>query len=283
MKAIAYSLFGYNKVTPKNCFEFSSYLRGLMVNVRINRIVYPGWDNILSTDRSTYLGNKELLDWFQDNGLLTLIINDDNVPLCKAMLWRLQPIFLQAEGKWKYSHIICRDIDSVCTYREVQAVNKWIEEDKTLHCITDSISHNIPMMGGMVGFRPDYLSSRLGVNSWDQMMSKYSAGFDFTVKGSDQDFMNRMLYPKLSESSTEHFIKGMPHNLAEVNGRHYSIEDIDIGIDPVYKELNNVCGHIGSAGYYEVQMIKFLNEQDPYRIDYETIERKYPKLFYWHD
>jgi hypothetical protein len=282
MKAISYALFGYNKVTPKNCFEFNSYLRGLMVNIRINRIIYPDWVNVLETDNDTYEGNKELFRWLQDHDLLTVHINQNDQQLCKAMLWRLNPVFDTKDGGWKYSHVLCRDIDSVCTYREVQAVNKWIEEDKTLHCITDSVSHNIPMMGGMIGVRPTYFSSRLGVNSWSELMDKYARGFDFSVKGSDQDFMNRMLYPKLAESSTEHFIKGMPHNLSEGNGRHYIIEDIDIGIDEKYKELNHVCGHIGSAGYYEIQMLRFLNELDPYKEEYEEIEKQYPKLFYWH-
>lgn len=280
-RAISYSLFGFDRETPKNCFEFSSYLRGLMVNIRVNRVIYPHWVNIVHTDKETYASKyKPIFDWLIDNGFIEIVICPSNEALTKAMLWRLKPIFETQDGAWKYSHIICRDIDSVCTYREAQAVQVWMNESKTIHCITDSISHNIAMMGGMIGVATSTFADRMNCRTWDQLMS-LSQGIDYANKGADQTFLNRYVYPKCADSATEHFVLGMIRNLAEGNGRHYSIEDIQIPINAKYKAINDTCGHIGSSGYYENVMTKFLCTMDPYEKDYAEIEKKFPTLFFW--
>jgi hypothetical protein len=196
------------------------------------------------------------------------------------MLWRLKPIFFNEGDQWVYSHVLCRDVDSVGTYREAQAVAQWIEEDKTIHCITDSISHNVPMMGGMIGIRPRYFTDRIAQKFFSMMDVEH--GLDFKRKGTDQDFMNRWIYPKCADSSTEHFVLGMVKNLAEGNGRHYSIPDIDIECPREYQEpLNAMAGHIGCAGAYTTPLEKFLRDIDPYRDEYSEFEKKFPTLFYW--
>jgi len=280
-KAISYSLFGYNKARQINCFDFNSYLRGLMVNIRINRILYPNWVNVLNIDSNTLNSPfQPIFTWLQNKGLLEINLCPNDEALCMAMLWRLKPIFFLKDRTWEYTHVLCRDIDSVATYREAQAVKQWIDEDKTVHCITDSISHNIPMMGGMIGFRPEYFTDRLKVQAWDQLM-RLSENIDYKRKGADQEFLNRYVYPKTFDSATEHFVLGMKQNIPEGDGRHYSIPDIEINVDLIYKETNSLAGHIGAAGYYEPPLVKFLNNIDPYRDEYKEIEKQYSSLFYW--
>ena len=58
MKAIVYSLFGYNKQREENCFDFNSYLRGFMLCLRSNRLLYPQWRTILEIDKASYDGTK---------------------------------------------------------------------------------------------------------------------------------------------------------------------------------------------------------------------------------
>lgn len=281
MKAISYSIFGYNKQKDPNCFDHDCYVRGLMVNVRFNRIVYPGWVNVLNIDGQSYSAYRKLYDWLQNKGYIVINICDEDDPLCLAMLWRMKTVFSYTHPYWIYSHVLCRDIDSICTYREAQAVQQWIQEDKTAHCITDSISHNIPMMGGMIGFKPADLSSRLGVNSWEELIN-LGGGMSFKRKGSDQDFLNKYVYPKVAESVTEHFVLGMRHNLPEADGRHYAIPDVEVeNVDPIFKITNDCAGHIGAAGYYETPTVKFLRHSDPYREEYKEIELRYPQLFFW--
>lgn len=292
MKCVAYSLFGYSRPTPPMSFEFSSYLRGMMINVRINRIIYPDWTTVIHTDRETYQSKYQpIFDWLLDKALIEIVICPSNEALCRAMLWRLKPAFekewdevAQGYRSWKYTHVLCRDIDSICTYREAQAVTTWIKEKKSIHCITDSISHNVPMMGGMIGVDTAYFAERLSVDTWDKMMD-LGGNIDYNRKGSDQDFLNRFIYPKFAKQGesnvTEHFVLGMVRNLAEGDGRHYSIDDIPMPIDARYKELNNCCGHVGSSGYYENVMVRFLNTMDPYVDQYADIEKKFPTLFFW--
>lgn len=280
MKAVSFAIFGYERAREANCFEHESYVRGLLVNIRFNRILYPNWINVLNIDSRSYVAYRKLYDWLQDKGFLLINIFPDDEPLCRAMLQRMKTVFSYEHPEWVYTHVLCRDVDSISTYREAQAVQQWISENKTAHCITDSISHNIPMMGGMIGFKPADLSSRLSINSWADMI-KMGVGIDWKRKGTDQDFLNKYIYPRVAESATEHFVLGMVHNLPEGNGRHYSIPDYPIDVDPKFKVMNDCCGHIGSAGYYESPTVKFLNTLDPYSTEYAEIERQFPRLFYW--
>lgn len=284
-RAISYSLFGYNKRTPENCFDFPCYMRGLHINIRFNRLLYPGWTTVVNVDQSTYAAEeyKEVFGFHQEKGWLRVNVCDNDEPLCKAMLWRMKTVFDYHHPNWTWSHVICRDLDSIATFREVQMVQEWIHEDKTIHCITDSVSHNIPMMGGMIGIRPAHFASKTGIHSWQQLMD-WDKSMDFTQKGSDQTFLNRAVYPQCADSSTEHFIKGMVHNLPEGNGRHYRVnEDLPIGVDERFKATNLFCGHVGSAGYYEAPTVRFLQHDDPYKDEYRELEtkKKYANLFYW--
>lgn len=287
-KAISYSLFGYDRARQDNCFDFQSYLRGLHICIRFNRILYPDWVNVLNIDSVTYHSPyKPIFDWHVSKGWLKINLCPDKEPLCKAMLWRLKTVFSYTHPQWEYTHVICRDLDSISTYREAQMVQQWIDEDKAMHCITDSVSHTIPMMGGMIGFRPGYVNDimRLNINpenAWDKLLS-LAPGIDYSVKGSDQDFLNRVMYPKLCQYATEHFIKGRPHDLIEGNGRHYSIGDVAIIVDPKFKETNLLAGHVGAAGFYEAPTMKFLHYEDPFRDEYQELEsmKEFDKIFYW--
>lgn len=286
-KCISYSLFGYNpenKQLDKNCFAFDSYIRNLFINIRINRLLYPNWVNVINLEEKSY--NSPYLpvfNWLQSKGFAELNLCPDNQELCKAMLWRLKPIFFRGiGGGWRFSHIICRDADSVGTYREAQAVKQWIDEGKTIHCITDSISHNIPMMGGMIGIMQGSFSDRMSCGKWTELIER-GGEIDFNVKGADQTFLNKYIYPNMADSATEHFILGMKQTIPEGPGRHYSIDpSIEINVPREYEEpLNAMAGHIGASGAYTTPLEKFLKTIDPYREDYREIEEQFHYLFYW--
>jgi len=278
MKAISYSLFGYERGRAENCFDFNSYLRGLMINLRMNRLLFPDWTINLQTDRKTYEAWGSLLDRLP----IELEVHQNNVPLTLAMLWRLRPIFDTKDDKWKYTHVICRDLDSPATYREAQAVQYWINKDKAAHAITDSVSHNLPMLGGMIGFRPDYFSQRLGVHSWRELINK-SPNLNWEVKGTDQTFLCEVVYPCFAshgtDSITQHYVLGMPNTF--LSDYHSKIQDMELDIPYDLKESNSVCGHIGSAGYYETAMFKFLGKHWDKFEDLLKIEKDYHNIFYW--
>lgn len=305
--AISYSLFGYDKERQANCFDFNSYLRGMHICLRFNRILFPGWQMVVNIDSSTYESPyKPIFEWYAKKGFIKFNICPDNEKLCKAMLWRLKTVFEMNGPGWTYTHVICRDLDSIATYREAQAVAEWVKEDKALHCITDSVSHTIPMLGGMIGFRPGYVNDVMKITddpgkAWFHLIDQ-SGGIDFSRKGSDQDFLNSVMYPKLCTHATEHFVKGRPHDLVEGNGRHYSIKDswpefivdnrgnlpspFNVNMaewESRLRETNLLAGHIGAAGFYEAPTMKFLYYDDPFKAEYEELEtmKGFEQIFYW--
>lgn len=287
--AVSYALFGYERERAHNCFDFASYMRGLHICIRFNRLLFREWDIVLNIDHATYNSPyKPIFDWHVSKGWLKVNLCTDGEKLCKAMLWRMKTVFMFDHPNWRYSHVICRDLDSIPTMREVAMVNEWIAEDKAMHCITDSVSHTIPMMGGMVGFRPGYVNDLMKITdqpdeAWDRLMAM-GKDINYNVKGSDQDFLNRVMYPKLCTNATEHFIKGRPHDLVEGNGRHYSVPDKATGLNPAFYETDRLAGHVGAAGFYEAPTMKFLYYDDPHKLDYHELESmpEFAQIFYWY-
>lgn len=270
-KAISYSLFGFGKQRQENCFEFNSYLRGLMINIRLARLIYPDWIVILNIDHQSFLAYETMLK------RLPIKVNiNDEAPLTKAMLWRMKPCFES------YYAVICRDLDSPLTYREAQCVEIWCSNSKCVHAITDSISHNVPMLGGMVGFKPYDFVRTCGYSNWDDMIS--SVNMDWSRKGADQDFLNQYIYKIYSQpqndSITQHYFKGMPNTY--LSDYHNSIPNIELNnVNQSYAESNNICGHIGSAGWYEPSLFKFLKKHWDKFEDLIEIEKEHPQIFYW--
>lgn len=281
MKAISYSLFGYNAARQENCFDFNSYLRGLMISIRMNRLIYPDWTTVLNTDKPTYLAFKELLD---SSGIEVYV--NEPADLCKAMLWRLKPVYLRQTGKnWdkpRFTHVICRDLDSPCTTKEAKCVQFWLNRGSAMHAITDSVSHNIPLMGGMIGIKTDLWTMRMP-DTWEKLL-ELNQHIDYKVKGADQTFLNESVYPKWatqgSESITQHYLLGMPNTF--LNDYNNTVpEYIDINLPAALDESRQVSGHIGASGWYETAMFKFLRKYWNEFDDLLELESKWPNIFYW--
>lgn len=293
MKCISYSLFGYDRERHKDCYDIQSFLRGFFINLRMCRLIYPGWEVILQTDKATYKGYKPLFDALKERGICLIDINADNTPLCKAMLWRLKPVFIHDIGTWKYTHVLCRDLDSPVTYKEAQAVQVWINNDKAMHGITDSDSHQLPLLGGMIGIRPKYFTERMDCRIWDGLFN--GCNIDFSIKGADQTLLNTHIYPKFSQhgndSITQHYFEGMPktflsdyHTCRCVRSTGHiqnCPNNIPLSIPEDLKESNDSCGHIGAAGWYEGPTFKLFRKHWDKFNDILEIEKLYTNIFNW--
>lgn len=297
MKGIVYSLFGYERARAEGCFDFNSYLRGLMTCLRFNRLIYPEWQTILETDHETYNAFEPLFKILQNKNILLVEKNKNGAKLCEAMLWRLRPVYWKDTfQKWQYSHIICRDLDSPSVYREAQSVQIWINHDKGMHAITDSVSHNLPLLGGMIGVRPDYFSARTNTQDFESLMKL--CRYDLSGKGSDQSFLNDIIYPCFGEqgheSITQHYFKG--HGKTWLNDFHTCrcwmeavavshqegcTENITLGIPVELKETDQCCQHIGSAGWNATATERFIHKHKHHFEDLITAEKLYPKIFTW--
>jgi len=297
-KAISYSLFGFNKEKYNNCFDFESYMSGLMLCIRMNRLVYPDWVTVVHVQEETYLGFQEFfskLDGMRDVKVKRIEVG--NFELCEAMLWRLLPIFeTEGNGDHTYTHVICRDLDSLSTLREAQAVKMWVDHDKALHAITDSVSHTIPMLGGMIGFRPGPFKERMDVYTFQDLMRK--CDFDLVNKGTDQKFINRVIYPVFSkqgeDSITQHYFKGHPNTwlsdfhtcqcwVSQDRRGHESTCALNNSIPDVdgMGDTDEVAEHIGAAGYNHNQTWRVIHKNEERFKDLLEIEKDLPDYFYW--
>lgn len=289
-KCISFSLFGYGRERHPNSFDFLSYIRGFFINLRMARLIFPGWEIVLYVDEKTYQGFPDL--WRRIPNTKVFVLPEE--PLCKMMLWRMKPVFEwdQNTDTWLYSHVLCRDLDSPLTYRDAQAVQYWINRDKAIHAITDSVSHNLPLLGGMIGIRPKYFTERVA-QTFDKMMEK--TNIDFSKKGRDQTFLNEVIYPKFAQSGndsiTQHYFNGMPNTFlsdfntctcAPVAGHSdHCPNNIEIDLPAAMKESNSTCGHIGAAGSYSTAITNFLAKFRDRFEDIREVEKDYPDIFYW--
>lgn len=281
-KCISYSIFGNENNRLENCFNFHSYLRGLMVNIRLNRLIFPEWETVVHVSGSSYVENEDLFNRINTIKNVRIVVCEDE-PLCMAMLWRLKPVFEKDNiGNWKYSHVICRDVDSPTLYKDAQCVAQWIRHDKAAHAITDSISHTIPMMGGMVGFRPPYITERLGVKTWEDCIRLGNTfNLNYNQKGTDQEFLCRAIYPMVaqpgSDSITQHYMLG--HGNTFLSDYHNTVPDEPLMISDALKESNQIAGHIGAAGFYEGQMLNLMHKYTEEFRDIREVESHYKHIF----
>lgn len=288
MKVISYALFGYGEERKENCFVFHDYFRGLFINIRLQRMLYPDWEIWLYTDHQTYEGLSHIFQDIEDK--YVKILPQDRTHLTRAMLWRMKPCFDP-----DVERVICRDLDSPITYREAQAVTFWYNKDKAAHAICDSVSHCIPMLGGMIGFKQRNFKDYTGFDTWESMVD--GKGIDYSKKGADQDLLCKHVYPAFAQhgtdSVTQHYFKGMPNTYLSdwhtcdceptVGHDNRCPNDIEIyrQAPASLKETNALCGHIGASGYYTTEMNRFVHKYWEHFEDLVNIEKKHGDIFYW--
>lgn len=287
-KAVCLALFGFQNENS-NCHSFNSFLQFFSVNLRAYNAIYPDWQIRLNIDEQTYNGFSKYFDYLSQNEIVSLAIKP-NAPLCRAMLWRIEDVN-------NYDYIICRDIDSLPTFRERLCVDEWIESNTFAHAISDSVSHNIPLMGGMIGFKQnaftltedDFLTWRKGDN------------MKFDRKGTDQDFLNEVILPKIPTLNVRKSIK--EHRFLGYNQKASCVKSIEEKMNNhhIYSSLNKIadslCNHIGQGGFH----LEYCHNQiidktylgavnfyvranainQSFNLKVLEIESKYPETFYW--
>lgn len=266
MKVISYSLFG-----DTSSFEFGFYLRGIYFNARMNRILYPEWKTIVHIDQKVFFKYQELIEALSQFGVLLSFFSSKD--RCESMLWRMLPL-LQTSALPPfsniYTHVLCRDADSVSTYREANCVNEWISSGLPYHAINDNDAH-AGLMGGMVGFRVEDFKRNTGYTSFDQMIQ----GQDLRKHGSDQNFMNKYIHPKIKHGLFMHKLKGQ--------GIEAKRTDTNVPVGHLDKRLwttDLISRYIGSAGVIDFELIRWFksNDSDP---KFDAFEKKYSDVFYW--
>ena len=289
LKVISLSLFGYNN-NHSECHTFDSFIRFLSINLRAAKTIFNDWKIYLALDKESYTAYQGYFDFCKNNGIIDYIDIHERRQLTRNMLWRVIPV------SWA-DYTICRDIDSLFTYRELQAVNKWIQNGTMAHSMNDSLGHTIPLLGGMIGFR----KNAFDINNID------SCRLDYSIKGADQDYLNQVVYPQVQNSITEHRVIGMPvrsenpysYNHIEniqVDTSNYDEYSKEFLINPeLLERCNALTNHIGCGGilidpvFNEISNRKYEGAlpfwskhcSEELNNKLNEIEKEYPNVFYW--
>ncbi len=278
MNAISYSLF---KADDKNCHTFESFMRFLTITLRAHHVLFEGFDFSL---------NYHLPTKYNVHDLPLSARTRDLDPLCRAMLWRIEDCYNK-----DYEYVFCRDLDSLPTYRERQAVEQYIKTCGTAHAINDSISHTIPMLGGMIGFNTKKLEEAYPSHNF--YIDLADCNINFVDKGTDQTFINKFIYPKVRRDTFSHRMLGM--NCNQDNNCTNVIPNIEIPVDAEYHTSDLLVNHIGQGGYHLERTfnaeypgggkhyagaLAYWRDACPKKINsqIEEFEKQFPEIYYWH-
>jgi hypothetical protein len=174
-KVISLSLFGPNK----------KYIFGSLKFVASARKHLPEWKIVFFAGKSVSEVHLEKLRF-----LGASVHKIDGAEGLSASAWRFK-VWLLGSPEW----LIFRDADSVVTLREAKAIEQWVNSGRTAHIVRDHPFHSAPILAGLWGVRPSSAS-------WfEEEVRKYS----FTdTYGSDQDFLAKIVYPKIVSSCLVH-------------------------------------------------------------------------------
>jgi len=120
-------------------------------------------------------------------GLVTLVPMGPADELCKSMLWRMLPVFVEPDRI-----VICRDVDSVPMPRDRMAVEEWLLSGAAVHCIHDASAHS-GVMGGTTSVRSRRFRELVGAQTWKEFVDLAPEHFKWEKQGTDQHLLNRLL------------------------------------------------------------------------------------------
>jgi hypothetical protein len=265
--ALSYALFG-----DPNSFEFPFYFRGAYFNARMNEVLYPDaeFNTVIHVAQEVLNAEGGYRQFFEDlehnNPQVRIVYAGHHEQRCKSMLWRFGPIFTG-----QYDFVLCRDLDSVSTYREACCVYEWYESKYAYHAINDNDAHG-GLMGGMVGFTSVAFKSDTLILSFDQLVH----GADLRKHGSDQNLMNKIIHPRIGNNLLFHVLKGAGASAAKV------LTSIT-GTPKVHPSLwvtDLISRYIGSAGVIDFELLRFLRGR-PEQVKWDPFEKKHANLLYW--
>ena len=202
MMLISYTLYEDNEY-------YSFYKKGVEYNYKFAKMLMPKWNLSIRVAGIDYEKGKR----------------------CYNMMQRFMPTYTTDA-----THILCRDADSIITYREALEVTKWLASGRDWHGINDNPAHSIPMMGGLIGFKTEALKKHYP--TFESLIE----GFDLSEHGSDQDLIMKRLWPIAKESFYH----------SNLTNREPQPTD-----NPLW-ETDLVQRYIGSAGYNEMEVLRLI-------------------------
>ena len=103
--------------------------------------------------------------------------------------------------------LLCRDLDSRFSHREVSAVQEWLQtKDKAIHAMRDNPAHRIGMLGASWGTDLTADNGRFRwAKSWNKMLSDPLTFASRSRKGPDQEVLKKYIWNTWGKrSSVQH-------------------------------------------------------------------------------
>lgn len=194
--------------------------------IRACRVVFRDWEiRIHHDERVKETASWPLIERCAKAGMLRLVAMGEAKTLCGSMLWRLTPL-----GDPDVEWVACRDIDSLPMHRDRLMIEQAMVAGAGVHAILDSESHSGPLMGGMIAVR---------AKCSEVFKSTPQQGFDLTHHGSDQRWLNALVWPKVKAQTVIHQRR---------RDIQYPEAMMTLPALPQDTELDKVVRHLG-AGY----------------------------------
>jgi Tfp pilus assembly protein PilF len=131
-RVIAFSLWGNEK----------RYIFGALRNLLLAPDIFPEWELWFYVDSSVSPGFIEIIQSLGGK----VFIQNDNQSLRDKLCWRFS-----VANHSEVGYFLIRDIDSVFSIREYQAVQAWLDSGKWFHVIRDWWTHTDLILAGLWG------------------------------------------------------------------------------------------------------------------------------------
>ncbi|XP_037042597.1 uncharacterized protein LOC119078954 [Bradysia coprophila] len=191
-KVISYSLF----VSTTEAIPF--FFNGIVPNLNKLRDIYPGWlvriyTNVPINDHTClFICQHDHLFWCNIERIPKL----GDVSSVNGRVWRFLPL-----GDPTVDIFVSRDLDSLATTRERNAVTEWEGYNKTFHLMRDSQWHKTEILAGLWGAKNSLLDPSLGMKLRAQIIEdgRFSVG-----KTVDQSILTRRIFYPFLDSFLAH-------------------------------------------------------------------------------
>lgn len=161
-KIISYCLFGIGSKRD----SMRNYYDGIIVNYTLAKELYPDWICRIYIDSKV---SKDKIDELYKLNNLEIIIIETNIPF---MCIRFLPFDDTDVDIW-----ISRDLDSIISLREKQAVDEWLLSNKNMHIMHDHKLHIQVILAGMFGIKNTFKFNFLNeINNYNNVF--YNINYD---------------------------------------------------------------------------------------------------------
>lgn len=230
--------------------RLSAYARFLPVLVRAHHVLWPGYElRIHHDDAARGHPYFEALERLAARGLVRLVACGPVPALTLAMLWRMRPLFDEADA-----FVLTCDLDSLPILRLRRTAEAFLDSGKAAMIVHGCESHN-GVLGGGLGARSDAFRRLTGCATFEAFIARGSGGW--AAYAADEEFLRTVIWPQL-EGEAVIFRNGGPLNLRCADVRPFPDTPPPGDLLPeAQAQGDHFAPYIGSAGYEVLRAFEF--------------------------